>query len=334
MTKIVVFTKTFLTFPSPSIEQYVLAKFPTKSLIYFKLYQFCDIKTKQRDILQEDFNISNRELSSLVDSLRDFPESYWKSGQVFTNFITKTKIEIRSTKSRDNLIASYYNEINERSRRVRLSFRFGKKISCAPFHQKVWTTRHSIYSNKNCQLKPSLREPILRCSQFRKIWNQLRCVAHSPLIVGMTIALIFSFGTRFVWTQNVRVNLPAQKTFQSLSGIDNQCPQVVFVCEGRNIPFEDPTISSSFLAKWFIFLKRVQNQFKMLLEMSIVMPSIVSTERIARISWRLCENSEINLWFWRVRSLVVCSQSSFNVTGARKDDKNRKKTLSLFFKKR
>ena len=43
-----------------------------------------------------------------------------------------------------------------------------------------------------------------------------------------------------------------------------------------------------------------------------------------RISWRLCYNSEINLWLWKVWSLVVCSQSPFYVTRARKDDKNQK----------
>ena len=45
-----------------------------------------------------------------------------------------------------------------------------------------------------------------------------------------------------------------------------------------------------------------------------------------------CNNSEIHLWLWNVWSLVVCSQSSFQATGARKDDKNRQNTV--FFAKR
>ena len=36
-----------------------------------KLIRFCDLKTQQRYILQQDVNISKRELTSLVDSLRD-----------------------------------------------------------------------------------------------------------------------------------------------------------------------------------------------------------------------------------------------------------------------
>ena len=48
-----------------------------------------------------------------------------------------------------------------------------------------------------------------------------------------------------------------------------------------------------------------------------------------RISWRLCDNSEILLRSWKVWSLVVCSQRSFYVTIARKDDKKKQNTLFL-----
>ena len=50
-------------------------------------------------------------------------------------------------------------------------------------------------------------------------------------------------------------------------------------------------------------------------------------------SWRLRKNSEIRLWLWKVWSLVVCSQSSFYVTRARKDDKNRQNALLLWWKR-
>ena len=36
--------------------------------------------------------------------------------------------------------------------------------------------------------------------------------------------------------------------------------------------------------------------------------------------------TEIHLWLWKVWSLVVCSQNSFYITRARKDDKNRQNT--------
>ena len=56
---------------------------------------------------------------------------------------------------------------------------------------------------------------------------------------------------------------------------------------------------------------------------------ILSQQRAMRIYWWFCNKSEIHLWLWKVWSLVVCSQSSFYVTKARKDDKNRQKKLFL-----
>ena len=44
-----------------------------------------------------------------------------------------------------------------------------------------------------------------------------------------------------------------------------------------------------------------------------------------RNPWRLCNNSEIHLWLWKVWSLVVCSQNSFHVTIAREDEKKQTK---------
>ena len=52
-----------------------------------------------------------------------------------------------------------------------------------------------------------------------------------------------------------------------------------------------------------------------------------------RITWWSCNNSEIHLCLWKVWSLVVCSQSSFYVTRACKDDKNRQNTFFLRSKK-
>ena len=73
-----------------------------------------------------------------------------------------------------------------------------------------------------------------------------------------------------------------KKTFQSLGRSNYQCPQCASVCQVRNIPFEDQR-NSFFLSleQGFTFLRRVQSQFKMLLEMCIVLASIVPTERNA-----------------------------------------------------
>ena len=121
-----------------------------------------------------------------------------------------------------------------------------------------------------------------------------------------------------------------KKTFQSLGRSAYQCPQcasacvrcAIFLLNIKQISF------SCRLVQGFAFLKRIPIQIKMILEMSIVQASIVSTERNAN-PLVVCNNSEIHLWFWKVWSLVVHSQSSFHVTGARKDDKNRQNTLLL-----
>ena len=56
---------------------------------------------------------------------------------------------------------------------------------------------------------------------------------------------------------------------------------------------------------------------------------VLSQQREMWIFWWLCNNSEIHLCLWKVWSLVVCSQSSFYVTGAHKDEKNRRNTIFL-----
>ena len=71
-----------------------------------------------------------------------------------------------------------------------------------------------------------------------------------------------------------------KKTFQSLGRSDYQCPHCGSVCQFakfllkiKQVPFPCR------LVKGFTLLKRAQNQFKMLLEMSIVLASIVPTKR-------------------------------------------------------
>ena len=101
----------------------------------------------------------------------------------------------------------------------------------------------------------------------------------------MKIALLFSLGTCIVQIQSVWVNLACTKRLVNLSAeaIINArnarlCVRcAIFVLKIKEIPF------SCRLAKGFTYLNRVQNQFKMLLEISIVLASIVPTERNANL---------------------------------------------------
>ena len=89
-----------------------------------KLFQFRDSKTQPRYILQEEVIISKRKLTSLVDSLCDFLKTSDHANKCTQIPTPKPKIQIGSTRSKDNLFLHYYNEISEHpKRKVRLSFR-------------------------------------------------------------------------------------------------------------------------------------------------------------------------------------------------------------------
>ena len=81
-----------------------------KESFAIKLFQFCDLKTQQRYILQDEVNISKRGLTCLVDSLRDFLKTSDQASKCIQSSLPKSKVEIGSTKSKDNLFAHYYSE--------------------------------------------------------------------------------------------------------------------------------------------------------------------------------------------------------------------------------
>ena len=108
-----------------------------KKSFAIKLFQFCDLKTQQRFILQEDVIISKRELTSLVNNLRVFLKTVDQTIKCIQIPLPKPKVEIGSTKSKDNLFVHYYNDIIEHPKRqIRLSFRFGNNNSCGFSLQK------------------------------------------------------------------------------------------------------------------------------------------------------------------------------------------------------
>ena len=102
-----------------------------KKSFAIKSFQFLDLLTQQRYILQEDVKISKRELTCLVHSMRDFLKTFDHTSKCIQFSLPKPKVEIGSTKSKDNLFAHYYNDTIERpNRQIRLSFRFRNNNSC------------------------------------------------------------------------------------------------------------------------------------------------------------------------------------------------------------
>ena len=109
-----------------------------KKSFAIKLFEFCDLKTQQRYTLQEEENISKRELTCLVDNLRDFLKTFDQASKCIEIPLPKPEDEIGSTKSKDNLFAYYYKDIIEHpNRQNRLSFRHGNNISCVFSLEKV-----------------------------------------------------------------------------------------------------------------------------------------------------------------------------------------------------
>ena len=103
----------------------------SKKSFRIKLFQFCDLKTLQCYILQEEVNISKRELACLVDNLLDFLQTFDQPSKCIKLPLPRPKVEIRSTKSKGKLFSHYYNDIIEHQKRqIRLSFRFGSNNSC------------------------------------------------------------------------------------------------------------------------------------------------------------------------------------------------------------
>ena len=101
----------------------------------------------------------------------------------------------------------------------------------------------------------------------------------------MMIALFFSLGTCINQIQSVRVNFACTKRLfnilaEAIMNARNarlyvRCAK--YLLKIKHFPF------SCRLVKGFIFLRRVQNQFKTLLKMCNVLASIASTERNASL---------------------------------------------------
>ena len=108
-----------------------VSRVSNKKSFAMKLFQFCDIKTQQRYILREEVNISKREVTCLVDNLRNFLKFFDQASKCIQIPLPKPKVEIGSTKWKDNVSAHLYNDITEHpNRQIRLSFRFGNNNSC------------------------------------------------------------------------------------------------------------------------------------------------------------------------------------------------------------
>ena len=207
-----------------------------KKSFAFKVFHFCDSTLQQRFILKEEVSISKKEIESLLDSLGELLKVFEQANKVSEIPLPKPEFEIAFTKAKDELFSHCYKDIAENlNRQIQMSIQF-ERNKTRFFRQKVWTLR-SIHSYTSCQPglprnQTALQESIFCCQQVWHFWVQFRYVAHSPLLEGKTIALLFSLVTFIVQIRSVRVKFACTIGLLNLS-----------VCQVRNIPFEDQTNS-------------------------------------------------------------------------------------------
>ena len=119
-----------------------------------KLFQFCNLKTQKRYVRQEEVNISKREITSLVDSLRDFLKILitLASAYGFTNRGPNLRLDLQSQKT------------------IFLLISITKSLNIQLDKSKKLNYTESFSSYRNFQPQPSLNspplpEPILHCKK-------------------------------------------------------------------------------------------------------------------------------------------------------------------------
>ena len=270
---------------SPSHHQIVwVSKRSNKKYFAFKVFHFGDLKLQQRFILKEEVSISKKESETLLDSLDDILKAFDQANKAKQIPLPNLNLRLDFQKQKTNcsvivtriILSVWPDKFGCRSalKRTRLASFPSKSLNITvntSFLQKLstWVTVKSNISTRTNFL-------LLTSATFT-ICSALRCLAHSPLIVGTTTSLLFSLGTCIVRIQIVRVNFACTRRLFNLSAeaiinVRNArlCPRcAIFLLKIKKIPF------SCRLVKGFTFLKRAQNQFKVLLEMCIVLASIV-----------------------------------------------------------
>ena len=127
----------------------------------------------------------------------------------------------------------------------------------------------------------------------------------------MTIALLISLGKCIVRIKSLRVKI-AQKDF-SISRQKRISMPAMRVC----VPGAHYTLWRSNKFLWLVVRPRglqfwTESKINSRCYWRCLLSwQVLFQQRETRISWRICSNSEIRLWLWKVLNLVVCSQSSF-----------------------
>ena len=195
------------------------------------------------------------------ESLRDFLKTFDQASKCIQIPLPKSKVEIGSIKSKDNLFVHYYNDIIEHPNRpIRLSFRFGNNNSCVFSMKNLNYTAVIFFLQKLpiltiTKFTISTRTDITLQTSVKRLRAITMCSAFTP-DCGYDKSTIILIGDVYCPNTNRSGNFCLhKKTFQSLGRSDYQCLQCASLCQVRNIHFEDQTNSFflSFGQRVYIF---------------------------------------------------------------------------------
>ena len=95
-----------------------VSKGSNKKILAFKLFQFCNLKSQKRFILEEEVSVSLRELAAILNTLRQFLKQYDKAVKFPALYpLPKPKQEIGFTIFKDELFSHYFQGIKEHCNR-------------------------------------------------------------------------------------------------------------------------------------------------------------------------------------------------------------------------
>ena len=201
-----------------------------KKTFAIKLFQFCDLKARQRYILQEEVKISKRKLNILVDSLRDFLKTFDHASKTMSLLITITislNTQIDKFVYRSDLETTIFAYFPSKSLNYTAINLFLQKLSTLTVVNFTISTRTEI----TLQTSVKYLRAIKMCSAFTP-----DCGYDNSTI--LLIGDVYCPNTKCSGKISMH-----KKTFQSLGNSDYQCTQCASVCQVRKISFEDQTNS-------------------------------------------------------------------------------------------
>ena len=264
-----------------------ISKGSNKKSFATNLLHFCALKTQQRYILQDEKKTSKK--TQFNGWHFDFLTTYDKASEGLQLPLLKSKVDIGTTKSKDKFFAHYWKDMIEHPKR-----QYFLSLTFQNNHIRIFSfKKYELHANQF-----SLTEIVkLNHRENQHLFKYGNYVANKCEIIE-SIYDVYNFH-RWMLVLNINIKLIVKifclnemcsgifcvhkKTFQSLRRSNYHCLQCKSACQVRNIPCEEQTYS--FFLKFeqgiFYFLKRHNNEIKMLLESSFVLEGNINDKIVS-----------------------------------------------------